>query len=73
MEKEYDLFLFCGQSNMAGRGITSEEWPEEAPSITPGAGLEYRAISDPECLHPVQEPFGAEENNPEGGGSMSRG
>ena len=66
MEKEYDLFLFCGQSNMAGRGITSEEWPEEAPSITPGAGLEYRAISDPECLHPVQEPFGAEENNPEG-------
>ena len=66
MEKEYDLVLVCGQSNMAGRGITSEEWPEEAPSITPGAGLEYRAISDPECLHPVQEPFGAEENNPEG-------
>ena len=22
MEKEYDLFLFLGQSNMAGRGVT---------------------------------------------------
>ena len=66
MEKEYDLFLFCGQSNMAGRGITSEDWPEEAPSITPGAGLEYRAISDPKCLHMVEEPFGGEENNPDG-------
>lgn len=66
MDKEYDLFLFCGQSNMAGRGITSEQWPEEAPVITPGAGLEYRAISDPEHLHTVEEPFGAEENNPDG-------
>lgn len=39
MEKEYDLFLFCGQSNMAGRGITSGQWPEKAPVITPGGGL----------------------------------
>lgn len=66
MKREYDLFLFCGQSNMAGRGITSEKWPEAAPGITPGAGFEYRAISDPERLHPVKEPFGVEENNPRG-------
>lgn len=66
MEKEYDLFLFLGQSNMAGRGITSHQWPEAAPLLTPGAGYEYRAVSDPECLHAVAEPFGAAENNPRG-------
>ncbi len=66
METIYDLFLFCGQSNMAGRGETSEQWPETAPVLAPGAGLEYRAISDPKCLHTVEEPFGVNENNPEG-------
>lgn len=66
MEKEYDVFLFLGQSNMAGRGITSQQWPETAPTLTPGAGNEYRAVSDPECLHAVKEPFGEAENNPEG-------
>lgn len=63
MEKKYDLFLFLGQSNMAGRGITSQQWPEAAPSLTPGAGYEYRAVSDPECLHTVKEPFGTAEND----------
>lgn len=63
---EYDLFLFAGQSNMAGRGITSPQWPQAAPSLTPGAGYEYRAISDPGHLHPIAEPFGAAENNPRG-------
>lgn len=66
MKKEYDLFLFLGQSNMAGRGITSRQWPEAAPALTPGAGYEYRAVSDPEHLHPIKEPFGMNENNPDG-------
>lgn len=63
---EYDLFLFAGQSNMAGRGITSPQWPQPAPSLTPGAGYEYRAVSDPGHLHPIEEPFGTAENDPTG-------
>lgn len=66
MERIYDLFVFAGQSNMAGRGITSPQWPEGIPVLTPNAGLEYRAVSDPEALHPLTEPFGATENDPEG-------
>lgn len=66
MQKEYDLFLFAGQSNMAGRGITSGRWPQTAPALTPGAGYEYRAVSDPAQLHEVKEPFGVNENNPDG-------
>lgn len=66
MEKEYDLFMFCGQSNMAGRGITSRQWTEEAPELMLGAGFEYRAVSEPNCLHTVVEPFGVNENNPDG-------
>lgn len=66
MEKEYDLFLFLGQSNMAGRGVSSPQWPETAPALTPGAGFEYRAISDPGELHTAAEPFGVDENNPDG-------
>ena len=66
MDTTYDLFLFAGQSNMAGRGITSDRWPQPAPQLLPGAGMEYRAISDPEHLHPIAEPFGAAENNPQG-------
>lgn len=64
--QEVDLFMFMGQSNMAGRGITSEQWPERAPDLTPGAGWEFRAISDPAKLHVLGEPFGVEENNPSG-------
>lgn len=62
----YDLFLFAGQSNMAGRGVTSPRWPETAPALTSGAGLEYRAVSDPGNLYPIAEPFGAAENDPDG-------
>lgn len=65
-ETQYDLFLFAGQSNMAGRGVTSPRWPEPAPTLTSGAGVEYRAVSDPDHLHPIAEPFGAAENDPEG-------
>lgn len=62
----FDLFLFAGQSNMAGRGITCSRFPETAPVVSPEAGAEFRAISDPTTLYPIAEPFGALENNPQG-------
>lgn len=61
-----DLFLFAGQSNMAGRGIPCERFPETAPAVLPGAGWEYRAISAPGQLFPITEPFGVHENHPDG-------
>lgn len=61
-----DLILFMGQSNMAGRGVTSDRWREAAPQAAEGAGYEYRAISAPDCLSPLEEPFGRAENNPDG-------
>lgn len=64
--KPVDLILFMGQSNMAGRGIPSEQWPQGIPNLTLDAGWEFRAISDPTKLYPIAEPFGVDENNPEG-------
>lgn len=61
-----DLCLFIGQSNMAGRGITSERWPQPAPALLPNAGYEFRALSDPTRLYPVTEPFGVNENQANG-------
>lgn len=55
---EYDLFLFSGQSNMAGRGEA-----ELAPIVQEGAGFEFKAISDPTRLYPITEPFGILEND----------
>ena len=54
-----DLVLFAGQSNMAGRGCAAEAapCPEEA-------GWEYRAVSAPDALYPIGEPFGRHENVP---------
>ncbi len=56
-----DVFIFMGQSNMAGRGEAVDsiecEW---------GHGYEYRAVSGSDeegWLYPVEEPFGANENN----------
>ena len=66
MNTPYDLFLFAGQSNMAGRGITCPRFPETAPMVSPEAGAEFRAISDPHRLYPITEPFGVMENNPQG-------
>lgn len=57
-----DIILFSGQSNMAGRGETSDAWPEGAPAILEGAGLEYRATSKEQKLFPIEEPFGVNEN-----------
>lgn len=61
-----DLFLFMGQSNMAGRGIPDGKTGEQAPVILPGAGYEYRAVTAPDRLFLMEEPFGKEENR-EGG------
>lgn len=57
-----DLFLFMGQSNMAGRGIVTTEHGQGAPALISGAGYEYRAVSSPDRLHPISEPFGRFEN-----------
>ena len=66
MKQTVDLFLFAGQSNMAGRGITCEKFPEKAPVVLPGAGWEFRAVTAPDRLFPLREPFGQNENNPKG-------
>lgn len=66
MTNHYDLFLFMGQSNMAGRGVTNEKWQQKAPKLIEGAGVEFRAISNPAKLYEIEEPFGVYENNPEG-------
>lgn len=65
MGRTVDFFLL-GQSNMAGRGITCEKWPQPAPALLSGAGYEFRAVSDPDRLYPIQEPFGVGENRPDG-------
>ena len=73
--KECDVIIFMGQSNMAGRGITTTEHPEGAPKIIEGAGYEFRAISDPTKFYGIVEPFGKNENNPNGinDGNMKTG
>ena len=48
---------------MAGRGIVTDKWPQKAPVLVKGAGYEYRAITAPDRLCPIEEPFGADENN----------
>lgn len=64
--RNVDLILFMGQSNMAGRGVVTNEHPETAPIVLPGAGFEFRAVSDTTRLYPIAEPFGRYENR-EGG------
>ena len=56
--KEADLILFMGQSNMSGAGGNAEE----APELIKGAGYEYRAITQPEELSVLTEPFGENEH-----------
>ncbi|NLG05305.1 MAG: sialate O-acetylesterase [Clostridia bacterium] len=53
-----DLVMFMGQSNMSGCGGNAAQ----APSVQPEHGFEFRAISDPTRLYPIQEPFGVNEN-----------
>lgn len=59
--EEHDVFLFMGQSNMAGRGITTADHPEKAPDVSDVA-YEYKAITSPTDLTPLVEPFGKNEN-----------
>ena len=74
-EKTVDLFLFMGQSNMAGRGIVNKAHNEGAPELIQGAGYEYRAVSSPDRLYEISEPFGRRENRKEGidDGNMKTG
>ena len=57
-ENVVDVFVFMGQSNMAGRGDK-----EKATPCPEGHGYEFRAISDPSKLYDLEEPFGVNENN----------
>ena len=66
IQEGIDLVLFIGQSNMAGRGIVSTQWPQEAPKLIEGAAWEYRAITTPDRLMPLEEPFGVDENKADG-------
>lgn len=61
MRAAVDVFVFAGQSNMAGRGEASL-----SPRIAEGSAFEFRAISDPTRLYPLVEPFGFSENYPQG-------
>lgn len=56
-----DVIIFMGQSNMSGLGDK-----EKAPVLLEGAGYEYKAITNPDSLFVLQEPFGEKENK-EGG------
>lgn len=60
-QKEVLLIMFMGQSNMAGRGTV-----KDAPALLPNAGYEYRAVTAPDRLSVLQEPFGENENNERG-------
>ena len=60
--KDVDLIFFMGQSNMSG--AAGDE--SAAPYVSPDAGMEFRAVSDPTTLYPITEPFGINENNPTG-------
>lgn len=66
MISEADLFLFMGQSNMAGRGTVNEIWKELPPRVIDGAGFEFRAFSEPSKLWAIEEPFGYYEDNENG-------
>lgn len=56
--KEADIIMFMGQSNMSGAGGNALE----APELTKGAGYEYRAITQPDELCVLSEPFGENEH-----------
>jgi hypothetical protein len=59
--KNVYLFAFMGQSNMAGRGVAAL-----APAVPEGWAYEFRAITRPDRLVPLTEPFGEHENTPDG-------
>lgn len=54
-----DVVIFAGQSNMSGAGGNAKN----APAVAAGQGYEFKAVSSPNGLYPIKEPFG----NTEGG------
>ena len=46
---------------MAGNGDA-----DQAPEVPEGHGYEFRAVTDPTTLYPVEDPFGIEENREDG-------
>lgn len=72
-DKLVDLILFAGQSNMAGRGSTDTTHSEDAPTVIPGAGYEFKSITDPTQLYPITEPFGYAENATDDGSGIYDG
>lgn len=56
--QQVDIILFMGQSNMSG----AEGDVGFIPELTDGAGYEYRAITNPDRLYVLEEPFGVDEN-----------
>lgn len=57
-----DVVFFMGESNMSGFGGDASL----APKVSEDAGVEFRAVSDPTKLCPISEPFGKDENDPDG-------
>ena len=55
--QKIDLIVFAGQSNMSGRGDA-----RMAVQCADKAGYEYKAVSQPGKLLPIQEPFGLGED-----------
>lgn len=53
-----DLVMFMGQSNMSGAGGNAEK----AIKLPEGWGYEFKAISDPTRVYPIEEPFGKNES-----------
>ena len=68
-EGVYDLIIFMGQSNMAGRGGNASE----AVKGIAGAGyeLKFDESGEVEGLDPVEEPFGSETNSSVGGSMVT--
>lgn len=62
LSKDVDLIFFMGQSNMSGAAGDASA----APAVSEEAGVEFRAVSDPNGLYPITEPFGINENVPTG-------
>lgn len=65
---EVDLFVFMGQSNMSGRGDSTQ-----TPIVPSGWGYEFKAYSDPTKLYSIDGLFGSTENNANGMNDTGKG
>lgn len=57
INESVDLAVFAGQSNMSGRGTAADSVVCDV-----NAGFEYKSVSRPNTLLPIQEPFGLNED-----------